>query len=318
MAPDMNNPKYDVAISFLSRDNPIALDFESRLSPSLNVFVYPKKQDEVAATDGLDTFRDVFLNQSRSALVLFGDGWGSTPWTRVEEAAIKDRCLRDGWEYLIFLILDSKSTLPKWLPQTRIRLNFEEYGIEQSVGVIKSRVQELGGTIHKETIEEFSARLKRKKDFQERRERFLSSPDAAEVAKKTALELFVQFESLTPSASEPQTQFPIRSKREFQSLKLESMGFTLVITWHYEASNSLYNSRLFIRIYEDDRNIRFDFERKWNKIEEQTYDFDITENEQIGWRERSHEKRFIDSKQLAEQHFRHFLEKIQEYILREK
>ena len=160
--------------------------------------------------------------------------------------------------------------------------------------------------------------MKKEKDFQERHERFLISPEAVTVAKKTAMELFIQFESLAPSDPDPQTQFPIKAKREFESLKLELMGFTLTITWHNGASNMLVNSGLTIRIYEIDRDSRFDFDRKWNTISEHTYDFDMTEQNQFGWRERTGEKRFLESTQLAEQHFRIYLEKVRAFILRKR
>lgn len=85
--------QYDVAVSFLSVDEPLALQTHAKLSESLEVFVYSKKQEQLAGTDGLESFRQVFRADSRMVVVLYRDGWGQTPWTRVEEAAIKDRFL---------------------------------------------------------------------------------------------------------------------------------------------------------------------------------------------------------------------------------
>jgi hypothetical protein len=44
--------KYDVAISFLSADESIAAALHNRLSESLQVFFYPRNQEELAGTNG--------------------------------------------------------------------------------------------------------------------------------------------------------------------------------------------------------------------------------------------------------------------------
>lgn len=139
--------KYDVAISFLSRDEPIATPLYDRLSDGLRVFFYPRSQEALAGTDGLDSMRRPFVDESRVVVVLYREPWGNTEWTRVEETAIKDRCLKHGWESLFFMTLDKGAKLPKWLPRTHVRLSYENFGLEQAVGAIKARVQELGGEI---------------------------------------------------------------------------------------------------------------------------------------------------------------------------
>src|SRR5438105_10121982 len=71
--------KYDVAISFLSRDESLAREIAEQLAP-LRVFVYSKAQGEVAGREGIATFRTVFRELARVALVLFRTGWGLTDW----------------------------------------------------------------------------------------------------------------------------------------------------------------------------------------------------------------------------------------------
>jgi len=66
---------------------------QSKLRANLEVFVYSKKQDQLAGTDGMESFREVFREQSRLNVVLFRAGWGETRFTRVELAAIKDLTL---------------------------------------------------------------------------------------------------------------------------------------------------------------------------------------------------------------------------------
>jgi hypothetical protein len=142
--------KYDVAISFLSRDEQAAQALYDSLSPNFEVFFYPRNQEELAGTDGIDSLRQAFRNESRVVTVLYRDGWGQTPWTRVEEDGIKDRFLGEGWHWLLFIMLDNASTAPKWLPERKIRLSFQDYGHEQAVGAIKARIQEVGGIVRRD------------------------------------------------------------------------------------------------------------------------------------------------------------------------
>jgi hypothetical protein len=139
-------PKYDVAISFLARDERIAAQLSDLLEEGLNVFFFPRKQEELAGTDGLESMREPFLT-ARIAVVLFREPWGQTPWTGVEQEAIKDRCLQERFQGLLFVQLDKESKLPDWLPTTHVRFALEQYGIDQLAGAVKMRVQERGGKI---------------------------------------------------------------------------------------------------------------------------------------------------------------------------
>jgi hypothetical protein len=151
-------PAYDVAISFLARDEALALRIYNELSESLHVFVYSKRQEELAGTDGLESFRKVFLADSRLVVVLYRDGWGKTRWTAVEEMAIKERVFNGGWEQLLFVTLDEQGAPPGWLPKTHLRLSYPRYG-DALIGAIKMRAQELGSALRVETAIERAKRL---------------------------------------------------------------------------------------------------------------------------------------------------------------
>lgn len=141
-------PQFDAAISFLAKDEPFAAELYARLEQTLKVFFFPRQQEDLAGTDGLELMRAPFL-ETRVAIILFRQPWGETPWTRVEETAIKDRCLAKGWGSLLFVMLDKTSPLPVWLPNTHIRFSSQDYPLEELVGAIKMRVQENGGEISK-------------------------------------------------------------------------------------------------------------------------------------------------------------------------
>ena len=108
----MAQPKYDVAISFLSIDEPIAAALYNKLSDGLEVFFYPRRQEELAGTDGMVSMRAPFFEESRILVVLYKEPWGQTPWTGVEETAIKENCLTNNFQQLFFMTLDNTSALP--------------------------------------------------------------------------------------------------------------------------------------------------------------------------------------------------------------
>jgi hypothetical protein len=163
-------PKYDLAISFLAKDEPTAAALNNGLTAGLKVFFFPRSQEDLAGTDGLESMRKPFLTGSRINVVLYREGWGDTPWTRVEETAIKDACLQRGWSSL-FLIALGKSRKPIWVPDTLVRYNLGDYGIEQAIGAIKARVQEAGGTIERPSAMTDAARIHREAQFLQDRER---------------------------------------------------------------------------------------------------------------------------------------------------
>lgn len=139
----------DLAISFLARDEAVAAALHDRIADGLNVFFFPRQQETLAGSDGLESMRTPFLT-ARVVVVLYREPWGQTPWTRVEQAAITDRFLAEGWQWLLFVQLD-QSTLPVWLPTTHVRFALEQYGIEQLAGAVKARVQQQGGKLSRPT-----------------------------------------------------------------------------------------------------------------------------------------------------------------------
>src|ERR1700719_1137088 len=127
----IDNPQYDVAISFLSEDQTTAAAICDKLSEGLKVFFYPRNQEELAGTDGLESMRGPFFD-CRVMVVLYREKWGKTPWTRVEMPAIQESCLKFGWDPLFFIVLNQSDILPVWLPQIRVRYNFADFGLEQA------------------------------------------------------------------------------------------------------------------------------------------------------------------------------------------
>src|ERR1039457_6593420 len=128
----LDQPKDDVALSFLSVDEPIAAALHDRISEGLEVFFFPRNQEELAGTDGLESVREAFRHESRLNVVLYRPKWGNTPWTAVEAAAIKDCCLANAYRSLFFFVIEPTTDFPTWLPDSHVYFSSAYYSIEQA------------------------------------------------------------------------------------------------------------------------------------------------------------------------------------------
>lgn len=240
LEPITTAPKYDVAISFLAKDEPIATAINDGLVSGLRVFFFPRNQDELAGTDGLESMRAPFLTESRVNVVLYRDQWGKTPWTRVEEAAIKDACLKRGWTSLFFVALDKANTFPVWLPETYVRFNFNDYGIEQAVGAIKARVQETGGTIARPNAVADAERIHREAQFIADRDRLFR--DHRWIIDTVSPAVKATFETMNQIAKDvmAQTGIKLQSGANDGQCVLRNHRVSLQLGWRQTYTNVIY------------------------------------------------------------------------------
>jgi hypothetical protein len=137
---DNSEYKYDVAFSFLAKDEALATELNDLLADRLRTFLYSKKQGEIAGTDGEETFNDVFRQEARMVVVLYRSNWGQTPGTRIEETAIRNRAYNEGYDFVKFVVLDESGSVPQWLPKTQIWIGLKRWGIPGAASVIEARV----------------------------------------------------------------------------------------------------------------------------------------------------------------------------------
>jgi hypothetical protein len=142
-----NDYKYDIAFSFLKKDQQIIEQLFLLLKDKVKCFVYFNEQEKLAGRNGENVFNNVFAIEARMIVVAYDDEWGETPWTRVEETAIRNRAHDEGYDFVTLMPVKSGLQAPKWLPKNRIWLGLETYGIEKAAIVLESRVQELFGEV---------------------------------------------------------------------------------------------------------------------------------------------------------------------------
>lgn len=167
--------KYDVAFSFLAEDEGLATEINDILEGRLSTFIYARRQGEIAGTNGEITFNRVFGSEARIVFVLYRKGWGETPWTRIEETAIRNRAFEEGYDFVMFAPLEKSPAVPQWLPKTQIWIGLDRWGVKGAAIAIESRVQEAGGSPREEILEVRAARLSREITKEKERKAFLNS-----------------------------------------------------------------------------------------------------------------------------------------------
>jgi len=303
---------FDIAISFLTQDEALALELRDRLSPNTDVFVYSKKQEDLAGTDGLESFRAAFGSRARLVVVLYRSGWGQTPWTRVEETAIKERVLSDGWECLFFMMLGKGATPPKWLPKTHIRFNFEEYGLEQALGAIKGCLQRLGGILRPSDPVQQAKVVERRKAFHAERQRLLRCEEGVKAVREEVSVIYQHAESCITKIN-ASTELKLRIGNNGNLCVMTNGQVAVTMYWCPYYANTLEGSPLVVRelagpvclpgensVYAVDPRV----------ISEKRYEPELSEEAGWCWVTEAKPKEFLSSTKVADMCVEAFLQLI--------
>lgn len=295
--------KYDVAFSFLDEDEEFATQINDLLKDRLSTFIYSERQKELAGNDGEKTFIQVFGSEARTVFVLYRVKWGKTPWTRIEETAIRNRAYNESYDFVIFGRFDKSSRLPEYLPKTQIWVDLERWGAEVAAGVIETKVQEYGGTPQEETLEERAARLSREVAVDKERRTFLDSIEGVRAALQEIKDLFSECEKFVNAVSNKEAAINFQYQHVGNTIVIKGGGYSLGFLWSQQYRNSLKHSALYQKLWKGNydasgRNIYVI--EKPSELKELTYNFYISNTGEHGWREAKAKKRFYSSKRLIE------------------
>jgi len=307
--------KYDVAFSFLKEDEQLAITLNDLVADRLTTFLYSKKQADLAGTDGEKTFNKVFSEEARVAVVLYRSNWGKTPWTKIEETAIRNRAYDNGYDFVTFILLDDKSKTPKWLPKTQIWVDLERWGPDGAASIIEARVKQEGGESREESVHDYAARIKRQIDMHEKRKQFLGSIKGANSAKEEVKKLLSTIETLIKTISSD-IGFSLKAYRR-NELTLDFCGNNrtwIGIDWVVSSYNTLDGSFLIVSMTKGP--IRRPNVSTYNDpvmLLEKEIKFTTNWDEQPCWKLEG-VKELFSTKRLAEFCVKLLIEKVQESI----
>ncbi len=299
---DNNNYKYDVAFSFLAEDEQLATEINDLIKDRLQTFIYYRRQGEIAGTDGERTFNRVFGTESRIVFVLYRKGWGETSWTRIEETAIRNRAYEEGYDFVIFALLEKPATAPNYLPKNRIWVGLDRGGVLGAASVIEFRVQEAGGSPREETVGDHAKRLAREINAEKERTNLLDSDKGVKQANNELLNLFTNLKQAVSEIPEGDFAIKLHIEHDNRSCVIYCEGYTLFFNWSQSFSNTLKSSALYISLFDGRLSIdgrRFGSIQKPKRLKEIEYSFSLDRTNQPVWQEVSVEQRSHSSTQFG-------------------
>ena len=283
----MKDYKYDVAFSFVQKDESLAIELFHLLNGRINCFIYTEEQKRLAGTNGEETFNSVFSKDSRIVVVLFSKEWGKTKWTRIEETAIRNKGFEEGYDFVILIPTEKGVSPPKWLPKNRIWIGLERWGIDSAASVIEARVVEFEGIIKEESIEDKVAKKDLELKENKRREQLLDSPEGLSLATTEIKKMKSEIYSKVKSIKEKVPDWHINIVDNNQRIcNVNSYGFHLTFQFHQFFSNSLQKSYLTIALFKgnfDKNGYATDPFSDNKKIAHTRFQFDINKFNQNGW-----------------------------------
>jgi hypothetical protein len=313
---DIDKLKYDVAFSFLQQDEELAITISQQLNPRLTSFVYSEKQAELAGTDGEVTFNRVFTIETRLAIILYRPSWGETPWTRIEQTAIRNRGFKQGYDFSFFVVLDSSCQIPEWIPKPYLYFNFNRFGVDGICAAIESKLQTMGVDTSEPSIEQKAAILNRQLEGARDRKYFLESEKAIPIAQKEANTVYEKLIIAAEKIGKDNSELRGQINTESREVSIELWGFRLIIFWKVYYMNSLKDSSFHARLSERDRT-PFRFDEKFNSLKNYEFDFSMNLSNEYGWRLRSSRDRFYLSNELAEFALNLLIDQVVAYRMKE-
>ncbi|MCK7520214.1 MAG: hypothetical protein MZV64_22245 [Ignavibacteriales bacterium] len=88
--------------------------------------------------------------QSRCVIIFYRNKWGTTPYTAIEEKAVRTRISEEGNDNLLVISLDNPPVVPKYLSKTQIWTELAQAGINGTAAFIEEQVKALGGGLSEE------------------------------------------------------------------------------------------------------------------------------------------------------------------------
>jgi hypothetical protein len=257
--------------------------------------------------------REPFFD-SRVVVVLFRDPWGKTPWTRVEETAIGERCLKQGWPGLVFVNLDQTSTTPKWVPMTQVRFGMQAYGMEGLVGAIKARVQEHGGKLVPVDAITEMARVQRERNYLADREDMMRDRRWIEGVVHTSITNSLQELMVLIKKANAYHGFDIVGSADGRSCVMRSDFVSQGVAWHQPIYNRVeddaQHGECYLRASEFSGTLALPGENRWFvqqpvELKRHKFKVDVSGTRELIWKDG---KKMIPADGLADHLVRIFLD----------
>lgn len=267
--------EFDVAFSFLGRDENIAVQLNDLVKGRLKTFLYSEQQAILAGRDGEEKFNHVFGTAARVVVVLYRAGWGDSGFTLIESTAIRNRAFVRGYGFTMFIPLDQSPAVPEWLPKTQLWYGLGRHGFDGAATVIEAKVSEAGGEPREESPEDMAAAIIRDREFASKRGELLDGAAGVNAAWAAFDELQKELERICGASSDL-----IKSERSTEAITIRCGRRRVTFSLEFQFRNSLKDCALHVRSEQTRRYAHEDPDDP----DTSAYSFDIGPNFVHGWR----------------------------------
>ena len=181
-------------------------------------------------------------------MILFRPDWGQTPWTRIEETAIRNRAYNEGYDFVTVIPTVPGAQMPRWLPRTRLWLDKDRFGMKAAASIIQTRAEEAGSTVRRETVLDHGERLARSLQQRELERAFHDSERGVAETKDQVEKVTTEIVRLIEELSAGGLRIPFTPSRDLGDLLVSRGVAGLSIGYRGRFSNSLKDSELVLRI----------------------------------------------------------------------
>jgi hypothetical protein len=207
-------------------------------------------------------------------------------------AAIQDSCLKTANRSLLCVQLDKNDPMPDWLPTTHIRCVLGDFTIDQLVGAIKSKVQELGGVIQRPDAMSEAKRVGRQAEYLADRDSMMRDRAWIEgTVHRSLSETFQKVEQLVAQINKDHGfQIDCRANG-YRSCVMRSGFVSLGCGWHQPFRNIVGNDPhgdCYLRIAEVSGPLQLPGENAWiihepRVLKEHRIKVGVNENRELVW-----------------------------------
>jgi len=289
------NYKYDIAFAFLEKDEHLVNQINNLLKDKFKTFLNSKKQDYKDDLEREMLLLDVFKKQSRCVIIFYRNKWGTTPYTAVEEKAVRTRISEEGNDNLLVISLDNPPVVPKYLSKTQIWTEIAQAGINGTAAFIEEQVKALGGGLSEELPLNTVTEIKNEPRFEVESSKFLESVSGLEIAVIELKKLFSALEFEKNKITESDKGISLTFKRDEKNCIIHYGEFSIRFYLQTEKSNLLLDSPLYFEMQKQDIT-----SSGLNILAVEEYHFELKKVGVYGWIKGVETDSFISSKQLAE------------------
>ena len=297
--------EYDVAFSLTDDCKEIARQINDLLKFKLRTYVYFENINETVGQHGIDFFTKVFGYESRVVVVLLSEKWGKTNFTRIEESAIKNRIMDNGWDFIIMVKVRNEINAPRWYQREDIWMTYDGNNIETIASVIEYKLKELGGKVSEESLNAKAKRIEARDKKQAEINSLLNSEHKGiELANAEIEELFSVVEAKVQDlkSSIPSKYFQFEKSED--RIKVTNISYLLIFHWYPRSANFLEGSKLDVVLKKKKRG-ELMIDMVYQDLSKQSYEFTINLSDMKGWKDK---KTFNSSERLAESWLEKMLE----------